>query len=301
MITLKQKTIHGSAPGPHLLITGGVHGDEFEPMVAIRRLMHDLEVKQLKGLVTLVPVVNEAAYERRHRCAEDGLDLARICPGRPDGSVTEQTAWALSELIRQADYYVDLHTGGTTLSVYPMAGYSLDPRESILEVQRRMARAFNLPIVWGTSPLEGRSLSVAREAGIPSIYTEYLGSAICTESGIEIYVDGCLNVMGELGMIKRSLPPSRVKHFVEDSRTQSGFMQIQNPAPLSGYFDSAVELGQHIQSGDLIGAICDPLGEETVKVFAHQSGIVLMLKTFPYVEKDEGLAVILEIDENERE
>ncbi len=299
MITLKAKTIHGSASGPHLLITGGVHGDEFEPMVAIRRLMRDLKAEQLNGLVTLVPVVNEAAYERRHRCAEDGLDLARICPGRPDGSVTEKTAWALSELIRQADYYIDLHTGGTTLSVYPMAGYSLDPRESISEVQRRMARAFNLPIVWGTSPLEGRSLSVAQEAGIPAIYTEYLGSAICTESGIEIYVDGCLNVMAELGMIERSPPPSRVKHIVEDLRTQSGFMQIQNPAPVSGYFDSRVELGQHIQDGDLIGTICDPLGEATVEVFADQSGMVLMLKTFPYVEKNEGLAVILEVDADE--
>ena len=29
----------GHDTGPHLLITGGVHGDEFEPIVAIRRLI----------------------------------------------------------------------------------------------------------------------------------------------------------------------------------------------------------------------------------------------------------------------
>ena len=35
---LQSMCIIGHEPGPHLLITGGVHGDEFEPMAAIRRL-----------------------------------------------------------------------------------------------------------------------------------------------------------------------------------------------------------------------------------------------------------------------
>ncbi|MCH8241205.1 MAG: succinylglutamate desuccinylase/aspartoacylase family protein [Planctomycetes bacterium] len=36
---MKSKTVEGQTTGPHLLITGGVHGDEFEPMAAIRRLI----------------------------------------------------------------------------------------------------------------------------------------------------------------------------------------------------------------------------------------------------------------------
>ncbi|MEJ7591330.1 MAG: M14 family metallopeptidase [Planctomycetaceae bacterium] len=116
--------------GPRLLITGCVHGDEFEPIAAIRRLVTLFErqadaVSDFRGTVSLIPVVNEAAFLRGHRCADDGLDLARTCPGRLDGSVTEQTAWALSDAIRSADYYIDLHTGGTELSVYPLTGYML--------------------------------------------------------------------------------------------------------------------------------------------------------------------------------
>ena len=70
-------------PGPHLLITGGVHGDEFEPMAAIRRLIGPLRAGRIRGRVTLVPVVNEPAFRRGQRTAEDGLDLARTLPGRP--------------------------------------------------------------------------------------------------------------------------------------------------------------------------------------------------------------------------
>src|SRR5262245_37924511 len=135
-LRLKIETIVGQQPGPHLLITGGVHGDEFEPMSAIRRLIATVDGALLRGKLTLVPVVNEAAFSRGSRVAEDGLDLARTCPGRADGSITEQIAHGLSELIRSADYYIDLHTGGLALSVWPMAGYMLHPRADILDKQR---------------------------------------------------------------------------------------------------------------------------------------------------------------------
>ena len=184
-LQLKSYTFCSPLDGPHLLVTGGVHGDEFEPMAAIRRLVllferQDVTTNNFRGRVTFIPVVNEAAFLLGHRCAPDGLDLARTCPGRADGSITEQTAFALSEAIRAADYYIDLHTGGTELAVYPLAGYCLHENPDILNAQRRMARAFNLPVIWGTDPnLNGRSLSVARDAKVPAIYCEYLGSATC--------------------------------------------------------------------------------------------------------------------------
>ena len=144
---LKVQEIAGKSAGPHLLITGGVHGDEFEPIAAIRsvsRLFAE-QTEQgalLNGRLSLVSCVNEEAFLLGRRCASDGLDLARTCPGRSDGSITERTAWALSDLIRSADYYIDLHTGGTEFSIYPLAGYMLHPAPEVLESQRRMARAF---------------------------------------------------------------------------------------------------------------------------------------------------------------
>jgi len=59
---LKRKEIVGTRRGPHLLITGGVHGDEFEPMAAVRQLMREVAAEHLRGRLTLVPVVNERAY-----------------------------------------------------------------------------------------------------------------------------------------------------------------------------------------------------------------------------------------------
>jgi predicted deacylase len=293
-VRLKCQTIAGHASGPHLLITGGVHGDEFEPMAAIRRLLSSIDAKSLAGKVTLVPVVNEAAFARGSRVAEDGLDLARTCPGRADGSITEQTAHALSELIRTADYYIDLHTGGIALSVWPLAGYMLHPDAALLEKQRVMARAFNLPVVWGTDyRLDGRSLSVARDASVPAIYIEYLGGGCCSREGIDAMVAGCLNVMTELRMIERSLPPSRVQFVVEDRRPGAGHMQRCHLSPADGFFEAAVELGQPIRAGDSLGRVVDALGGQAQDVTAAEAGRVLVLRTLPAVRKGDSLAVIL--------
>jgi predicted deacylase len=296
-VQLRTNVIKCSRSGPHLLITGGVHGDEFEPPLAIRHLIERLQSTELSGRLTLVPVVNEAAFARANRVAEDGLDLARTCPGRADGSITEQTAYALAELIRAADFYIDLHTGGTALAVWPLAGYMLHPRRDVFDQQRAMARAFNLPVIWGTDPnLDGRSLSVARDANVPAIYAEYGGGGRCSPRGVQAYIDGCLNVMAHLGLIERELPPTNVQFVVEDSRPQSGHVQRCYPSPGSGCFEPAVELGQPIEAGQPLGFVSDPLTGERQTVVSHQMGRVLVLRSSPAVNPGDSLAVVLELE-----
>lgn len=300
-VSLRQFRFQNGPAAPHLLITGGVHGDEFEPIAAITRLIQsfrtdDSSVQGFRGTVTLVPIVNESAFLRGHRCGDDGKDLARTCPGRVDGTVTEQTAWALSELIRSADYYIDLHTGGTELSVYPLAGYVMHANEQVLSDQRRMAKAFNLPVIWGTSPhLEGRSLSVARDCNVPAIYCEYLGSATCLAAGVDAYVDGCLNVMAELKMLDRVAPLDRVAYVVEDTNPGSGHMQVCNPAPCTGYFHTALKPGDRIRSGDVMGIVIPLDQTEPKPIISEQNGIVLVLRTFPRVQQGDSVGVILDV------
>ena len=81
-MNLKKEVLNGSRDGPHLLVSAGVHGDEFEPMVAVRQLMQQLPDYDLAGRVTLVPVVNESAFSIGERTGADGLDLAREDIGR---------------------------------------------------------------------------------------------------------------------------------------------------------------------------------------------------------------------------
>ncbi len=292
---IRSRTVQGVNDGPHLLITGGVHGDEFEPMAALRRLITRLDPPHLRGRMTLVPVANEAAYLRGERTAEDGLDLARTCPGDPQGSITQRTAHALSELIRNADYYIDLHSGGTAMSVLPLVGYMLVSPPDVRGTQRRMAEAFNLPLIWGTdSRLQGRTLSVARDSGIPAIYAEYRGSGRCDPAGVHAYVEGCLNVMAELDMLDRERPASHVERVVDDARENAGHLQIRNPAPVTGFFEPQVNLGDRIRAGQPLGTIADVLGENVISVPSDETGLVIVLRTFSRIRQGDPVAVVLE-------
>lgn len=298
MLALERFT--GREPGPHVLVTGGVHGDEFEPMAAARRLIALFHARPpLRGTVMLVPVVNEPAFRRGSRVADDGLDLARTCPGKPDGSVTERIAHELSELIRGADYYIDLHTGGTRLRVLPLVGYTLHPDPAVLAAQRRMAKAFGLPIAWGTDPnLEGRSLSVARDANVPAIYAEYHGGGGCDPAGAAAYVSGCLRVLAAVGVNDEAPPATGPEPLVvEDSRPGSGHMQVNHPSPCEGFFEPCVTLGMRVRAGDTLGTVTDVLGRTAEPILAAYGGIVIVLHTFARVEAGTSVAVILPTDE----
>jgi len=294
-------SFQGDRDGPHLLITAGVHGDEFEPIAAVRRLrdrLHDDSHQRpaFAGTITLIPVVNESAYHCGSRVGSDGLDLARTCPGQANGSETERVAHELSTLICEADYYIDLHTGGTELQIVPLAGYMLHPDPQVLNQQRGMAQAFNLPIVWGTtSELDGRSLSVARDAGVPAIYCESGGGGSCDDAGVNAYVTGCLNVMGHVGMTEGSVPVSQVLHTVEDGRPDSGHLQLSYQSPVDGFFEPAVEPGQTIEAGEPLGTLYDLQSTLQTTVVSTSNGIVIVLRTFPRTAAGDSLAVVLEV------
>ena len=78
--------VGGSQPGPVLLVSGGVHGDEFEGPLAIMRLFGELQPSEIKGTFIGLVVANAPAFEAATRCNPvDGLDLARQFPGDPSG------------------------------------------------------------------------------------------------------------------------------------------------------------------------------------------------------------------------
>jgi len=97
VVKLKKIVCNGGNPGPRLLITGGVHGDEFEPMAAIRQLATQLDQEALAGSVAMVPVVNEAAFQCGSRMAEDGLDLAATLIFRRSMSNTMAQLFAIPQ------------------------------------------------------------------------------------------------------------------------------------------------------------------------------------------------------------
>jgi predicted deacylase len=291
-------TIDSGCEGPSVLITAGVHGDEYEPIIAANHLISNLSPQLKRGKLTIVPIVNTTAVANGSRYGSDGLDLARVCPGNSQGSVTEVDAAKISAIIVQSDYLIDMHTGGKLFDIYPLAGYMLHPDSNVLDQQRTMAKAFGLPIIWGTDhEPNGRTLSVARDHNIPAIYVEYGGGITARDEIVHAYTIGCVGVLKKLAMIDTAEEIYRApEHIVEDSTPQHGHLQAKMPSPAEGIFVPGVELGQMIVAGEHWGDIVDLETAKHTKVFAELSGMVLFLRVDARVNVGESLGGILPIN-----
>ena len=90
-------TVNGASEGPTLLVLAGIHGDEYEGIIAIPQVYAQVETSDLRGTLVMAPVCNLSAYEAAARGSPiDGLNLARVFPGARDGSITRQIAYWLS-------------------------------------------------------------------------------------------------------------------------------------------------------------------------------------------------------------
>ncbi|MDQ6481007.1 M14 family metallopeptidase [Dyadobacter sp. LHD-138] len=297
---IKYQKLSGGRPGPRLLLIAGVHGDEYEPMLAATALISELAEILSAGEVMVVPVVNSSAYLSQARCGADGLDLARTCPGKENGSITEQTAYHISKLIREADYLVDMHTGGLMYDILPLAGYMLHPSDDVLEKQRNMAMAFNLPIVWGTEPgPEGRTLSIARDAHIPAIYLEYGGGTGFRTQVVQAYKDGVVNLLKHLQMIDNQPDtlPLKGRYWLEDHRLDSGFLQGKMPSPTDGIFEKDVSIGDVVLRGQKWGSVINPVSGDYTPVYADMDGLAFLIRNIVKVNQGDSLGGILPVQQ----
>lgn len=288
--------VAGAGPGKTLLITAGIHGDEYTGIVAINRFFESLEPDKISGNLIMIPLVNPPAYAARARAnPEDGQDLARTFDGDPQGTTTERIAYHLShEFIACADAYCDLHTAGTAMQIVSLCGYGTTATGEVLEVQRAMGKAFGMPLVWGTPLLPGRSLSAAEHRQVPAIYTEIGGGGPLRDDERE----GCLRGIHNIAKLLKILPGrpeiDGQQEVIEQARDEAGFFQAQSPSPVDGMFEPACKLGQRVRQGKVIGRILAPGGETLHQVQAPATGRVLMIFAGTHVYKGEPLAYVME-------
>jgi uncharacterized protein len=100
------------APGTRLIVTGAVHGNETCGTIAIRRVVDAIEQGRLRlvaGALTLIPVTNPLAFERRQREGERNLNR-KLAPSDDPREFEDHVAnWLCPQLARH-DGLLDLHS-----------------------------------------------------------------------------------------------------------------------------------------------------------------------------------------------
>lgn len=286
--------VRGAQSGPTLALIAGTHGSEVAPIVALQRVRAALDPAALRGTVLIVHVANLPSFLGRtvYYSPVDGKNLNRVYPGKPDGTVSERIAHAITtQIIERADYLVDIHSGDGNESLRPYTYWSplrMDAR--VDSIARDMALAWGSDhIVVDTVRPRNPQASVytqntAHIRGKPALTTEagYLG--VAAEDMVQRNVDGVFRLLRYFRMLPGDVELVRQPLFFD--RTEV----LRSPG--TGVWHPKVERGQSVQKGALIGVLTDFFGGTQAEIRAPFGGIVLYVVGTPAMSQGEPMGMI---------
>lgn len=284
------KVVRGRHAGPVMFVSAAIHGDELNGVEIIRRLLLRPALKALRGCLLAVPIVNVQGFLTQSRYLPDRRDLNRSFPGSERGSMASRLAHVfLQEVVRRADYGIDLHTGALHRANLPQIRCRLQQPDNL-----RMARAFGAPLILDSATLPGSLREYTSKHDIPAILYEAGEALRYDELAIRTGVRGVLAVLRELGM----LPPARGKtRTPAEPVIANGSAWVR--APASGILRSQIRLGDKVEAGQSLGLIGDPFASADIPVVAPRTGIVIGRSHLPPVNEGDALFHLAHVDEPE--
>ena len=278
--------VQGEREGPVLWLHGCVHGNEYCGTYIIHEFLRGLKVDELAGSIVALPVLNKPAFQAKQRMSPyegfHGGDLNRQFPGNPDGTQTQQMAFAIYEpLKRYADILIDFHTAMT-----PDVRWALFPKGDgkVGALSEKVARAFgfNSTLPAPSDILAGSAMMTAAKDGIASYIVECGGkNRSFTDDSVVDAAERLRNVLRALDMLDGAVtdhgPLTFFSNFAWVTATQGGL------------FEREVGCGERVEKGTVIGRYYDVYGNPTGEAHAPRPGVVLAVHPGPIMASGETL------------
>ncbi len=282
--------VNGAKPGPVLALVTGAHGTEYVSIIAVEKLIGELDAAQLSGTVILVPLVNVVSFEQKvpHVNPIDNKSMNRYYPGKMDGTQTDRALFQITkEVVDRCDYLIDYHGGDLDESLRPYAYWGAVGKEEQDRVSKQMVLAFGLDhiIIWSerpTDPTATRYLdNTASVRGKPSIVVEAGHAGTVETDDVALLVNGTLSTMRYLKMIPGE------PHFIENPVWLGKVMDVISAGP--GIWYPRVKRGTYVQEGMILGRITDYFGKVILEPRAPAAGVILHVNAVPSLRKGDNI------------
>ncbi|MFO1060436.1 MAG: succinylglutamate desuccinylase/aspartoacylase family protein [Dongiaceae bacterium] len=285
--------------GPTVLLTAGIHGDEYEGQIAIARLAQQLDPAEVSGRVIMLQAVNIAAALNGTRLSPiDDRDLNRCFPGDPRGTFSYMLAHFLDGVVLpHADISVDVHSAGHSFDSALSTNMHSVPD---LEIRRRTlaaASAFGAPynvVFWSVD--EGATFtSCVERRGLISLGTELGGWGRVNVEGVRIAERGIRNVLKHFGVLQGAPETAQrdgtpgTRHMMVRDQSYFSF------APANGLFEPRHLAGQNVAAGEIAGFLhfIEDIDRPPVEVRYRRDGVLWMSPGPGRVRRGDAIAVVM--------
>ncbi|WP_421787582.1 succinylglutamate desuccinylase/aspartoacylase family protein [Hyphobacterium sp.] len=284
-MTMAAHVLHGRQAGPTVFISGAIHGDEIIGVEIVRRLIRAPQMKQLKGTLICVPIVNGFGFINHSRYLPDRRDLNRSFPGATKGSLAARLAKIfMTEIVSRCDVGIDLHSAAEHRVNLPQIRIDGGSKRAM-----ELAQAFAPPVIIVSKLRDGSLRQAARDLGKDVLVYECGEALRFDETALRIGVTGVMRVLRKLGMLNQD---KRMRTPLQPDISQSTEWMR---APMGGVLRAFKTIGAWVEKGETIAALSDPLGAQEVEVRSPATGLIIGRTMLPIVNEGDALFHIAEI------
>lgn len=287
-ISITSRVCVGKLDGPRIAMIGTQHGDEYNGMEVINRLIDNLNPEALSGSFVTVPVANPLAFNTAGRITPssigyENLNMNRVWPGNHQGLLTEKIVAELwSNIVEGSDVILDMHEGGKAfLAKYIHARGTEDTDRIVGGYIRKLYTWFGqgIPVLSGIRTKSHMMGSLSIQAGlknIPCLGIELGGGGVLWEEFVTIAIQGVKNIMIGLEMIQEE---PMGQDLVQHVALESSWPKTAN----GGFMYNTCELGSVVEKGELLGILKDTGGRVIEEVKAPYKSVIFDTRFQPTV------------------
>lgn len=270
--------VDSGRPGPLVVVTANLHGDEATGVGAVHALVERLRAGLLRGRVRLFPSLNPAGLAQSLRgLPGEETDPNRCFPGDPVGRPAARHAYALwhGVLAGEPELVIDLHTDAAGAVPYALVDRVIRGSRSLEERCLRLAEASGLLVI-SEYPREeylrfGLDHSLAgalvNSASVAAVTLEIGPRRWIDPAAVDAACRAALGMLGAMGMVT-----------VDPATPLARLTRVQGPRPaVSGVFAPVVRSGEEVRNGALLAEIRSLGGDVLERLVASRDGLVLAL------------------------
>ena len=285
------KNHHSRGQGKRICIVTGTHGDELEGQYVcylLNRMVRE-HPERLSGTIDIYPALNPLGIDSMQRGVPAfDLDMNRIFPGHPRGSMIEKVAHDIYTDLSGAQMVIDIHASNIFLREIPQVRISEMTAEKLVP----QAKLMGIDFIWihqAATVLESTLAHSLNSTGTPCLVAEMGVGGRINRPMCQHLVDGIQNLMYHMGIWSEAPDPVKIRESVVCQGDSVAFIN----ATVSGVFVTGIHNDMEVKAGQSIGEIISPLsGDVLCDVKAPCDGLLFTIRAYPMVYEGSLLARI---------
>ena len=293
---IRKNIIKNGKGNRRVCIVTGTHGDELEGQMVCYLVAKQLNEhpELLDGTVEIYPALNPLGIDTIQRGIPNfDLDMNRIFPGNPNGTMVEQAAHLIVEDLKGADLVFDIHSSNLYLRETPQVRINVLNEKELVP----LAQHLNIDFVWvhdAATVLESTLAHSLNSTGTKCLVAELgvgqrINHKMCNRLTLGIF-----NLMKELGMWKGDVDQSLISDPIVCKGDKVEFLNAET----SGIFITELKCGVVVAEGEEIGQIVEPMtGKILSRVVSPVEGYMFTIRAYPIVYEGSLMARVFKFHE----